>query len=154
MNGDVLPLPGPEKAHCACGACDLYGRPNKIGHIRGCPCRRCLGKRSRSKGDLKARQARKALGIPGANSRHEEVWGGPVRVEVKAGGKANVVRTAYLGSERQSEGARPLGDPRPFLAVFAPDGWSDELLVLRRSRQIEVAVAILTLQGYEVKGPS
>ena len=122
------------KAECTCG-CGLFGTPLKRpeGHIRGCKCPRCMGKRNRAKGDSKARKARKALGIPGANSRHEEIWGGDIRVEVKAGAQIKPVVTAFLKCEAQSEAARPIGDHRPFMMVAMPDEWSDGLVVMRLS---------------------
>lgn len=125
-------LLGPAKAECACG-CGLFGTPKKrpSGHIRDCRCPRCNGKRNRSKGDTKARQARKMLGITGVNSRHEEVWGGSVRVEVKAGAQIKPVATAFVKCEQQSEAARPLGDHRPFMLVCMPDGWKNGLIVMR-----------------------
>lgn len=125
-------LPGPQKADCACG-CGLFGRPGKIGHVKGCPCASCRGRRVRTKGDTKARTVRKTLGLPGANSRHEEVWGGPVRVEVKAGAQIKPAWTAYLRCEQQSEQHRPLGDNRPFVAVAMPDGMKDGLVMVRLS---------------------
>lgn len=122
------------KADCVCG-CGLFGTPLKRpeGHIRGCVCKRCMGKRNRAKGDGKARKARKALGIGGVNSRHEEVWGGDIRVEVKAGAQIKPVLTAFLKCEAQSEAARPIGDHRPFMMVAMPDGWSDGLIVMKLS---------------------
>lgn len=92
-----------------------------------------MGRRNRAKGDNKARKARKALGITGVNSRHEEVWGGALRVEVKAGAQIKPVATAFKKCEEQSEQARPMGDPRPFAMIAMPDGWSDGLIVMRLS---------------------
>lgn len=45
-------LPGPEKTDCPCG-CGAFGTPKKkawrdgLHHVRGCPCRRCVGGRQR-----------------------------------------------------------------------------------------------------------
>lgn len=124
-----------DKRDCACG-CGLFGTPRKRpeGHIRGCACARCRGQRNRSKGDAKARKARKALGITGANTRHEELWGGALRVEVKAGAQIKPVFTAFLRAEIQSEQHRPMGDPRPFALIAMPDGTSDGLVVMRLSQ--------------------
>lgn len=123
-----------DKADCVCG-CGLFGTPLKRpeGHIRGCACNKCRGKRNRAKGDKKARDARKVLGIGGANTRHEELWGGDIRVEVKAGAQINPVFTAYLRCEMQSEPHRPIGDYRPFAMVAMPDGMKDGLVVMRLS---------------------
>ncbi len=123
-----------DKADCVCG-CGLFGTPRKrpLGHIRGCECAQCRGKRNRSKGDAKARVARKALGLGGANTRHEEHWGGDMRVEVKAGAQIKPVFTAFLRCEIQSEQHRPIGDHRPFAMVAMPDGTKDGLVVMRLS---------------------
>lgn len=127
------------KGDCACG-CGLFGTPRKRpeGHVRGCVCARCRGQRNRAKGDAKARKARKMLGIEGVNSRHEELWGGAIRLEVKAGAQVKPVFTAYLRCEVQSEQHRPVGDPRPFAMVAMPDGSSDGLIVMRLSQFVEL----------------
>jgi hypothetical protein len=131
-------LVGGVKADCVCG-CGLFGTPRKrpLGHIRGCDCPKCRGKRNRSKGDSKARTARKQLGIGGVNSRHEELWGGDVRVEIKAGAQIKPVLTAFLRCEMQSEAARPVGDHRPFMLVAMPDGMKDGLVVMWLSDYVQ-----------------
>ena len=91
------------------------------------------GKRNRAKGDSKARIARKRLGIGGVNSRHEELWGGSLRLEVKAGAQIGPIVTRYRAAERQSEAARSHGDVRPFVMVCMPDGESDGLVVMKLS---------------------
>lgn len=124
----------PNRGDCACG-CGLFGalRKRPLNHVKRCNCKQCSGKRNRAKGDSKARQARKALGIAGANTRHEELWGGDVRVEVKAGAQIRPVFTAFLKCEMQSEQHRPIGDTRPFMLVCMPDGTKDGLVVMRLS---------------------
>ena len=126
------------KAECVCG-CGLFGTPLKRpeGHIRGCGCARCRGKRNRAKGDSKARQARKKLGIPGVMSRHEEHWGGMCRVEMKAGKQVNPIQTRFELARLQSEQARPMGDTRPFLMVAMPEGTSDGIVLMRLSDFVE-----------------
>lgn len=115
--------------------------------MRGCVCRRCLGKRSRAKGDLKARQARKALNIPGANTRHEELLGGLVRWESKAGAQVKPMWTAFLKAENQSEQARPFGDTRPFVMTASVDGQSDHLVCFRVSKLAETVAALAEQLG-------
>ena len=110
--------------------------------MRGCKCSKCQGKRNRSKGDSKARQARKVLNISGVNSRHEEHWGSALRVEVKAGKQVGPVWTRYLLAEGQSEQARAIGDPRPFVFVAMPEGTSDGLVVFRLSQVAAVLDAL------------
>jgi len=119
------------KAECACG-CELFGTPLKRpeGHVRGCKCKRCMGKRNRAKGDGKARVARKKLGITGVNSRHEELWGGKCRVEMKAGKQIQPIATRFEDARGQSEAARPYGDWRPFMMVAMPDGTQDGIVLM------------------------
>lgn len=148
-SADVSPNLKP-KGPCECDldACTLFGtlgREDRTGkrHVRGCPCNRCRGKRNRAKGDSKARAARKALAIGGVNSRHEELFGGALRVEIKAGGQIAPAYSAFVRCEQQSEQARPVGDVRPFAAVFMPDGTTDGVLAIRMSRALDFAVALL-----------
>lgn len=110
---------------------------------RTTPCPSCRGRRNRRKGSRKQNEARKALGIPNARFAsqmgHEERWLGNVRAEVKAGMQVKALATRFLACEAQSEAARPIGDTRPFVAVFMPDGWgSDGLFVCRLSRLTDV----------------
>jgi hypothetical protein len=133
---------------CGCGKeGNLRPKPWRDGVVcvsRGCECPRCRGKRNRAKGDSKARRARKVLGLAGANTRHEELWGGPVRVESKAGARdgANAVFTHYRNARNQSEQARPIGDNRRFVAMFCPDGTKHTLYVIRDD-DLEAAVFAL-----------
>lgn len=126
------------KADCVCG-CGLFGTPLKRpeGHIRGCKCPRCMGKRNRSKGDAKARTARKKLNIGGVNSRHEEVWGGACRIEVKAGAQVKPIATKFELARAQSEASRSIGDHRPFMMVAMPEGTSDGIVLMRLSDFVE-----------------
>jgi hypothetical protein len=142
-------LPGPAKGSCECGreGCELYGtlkKPDRNGkrHVRGCECPVCRGRNNRSKGDSKARRARKALNIPGANSRHEEVWGGNIRVEIKAGAQVGPIATRFDTARAQSEAARAIGDHRPFVMVAMPDDTRDGIVLCRLSDIAEVAYAI------------
>jgi len=126
----------------------LYGRLRKVRpdgtrHVYDCRCPSCNGRRSRNKGDRKALRARKALNIGGVNSRHEELFGGALRVEIKAGGQIAPAVTAYEKCRGQSEAARPIGDNRPFAAVWMPDGSKDGVMAFRLSDAYDVAVAIL-----------
>lgn len=126
------------KADCVCG-CGLFGTPRvrPEGHIRGCNCPRCRGKRNRAKGDAKARKARKALGIPGVMSRHEEHFGGRVRVEMKAGAQVGPIQTRFELARLQSEAVRPLGDNRRFMMIAMPDNTSDGIVLMRLSDFVE-----------------
>ena len=126
------------KDKCNTAGCPLYGNLGKVNRdgnrrIKGCGDPTARGKRNRSKGDSKARKARKTLGIGGVNSRHEELWGGDIRVEVKAGKQIAPIWTRYLLAEQQSEQARAVGDPRPFIMVAMPDNTTDGLIIGRLS---------------------
>lgn len=130
---------GGNRDRCTLGAqCPkfgLLGRPARDGarRVKGCGDPVARGKRNRAKGDSKARRARKMLGIAGANTRHEELWGGAVRVEIKAGAQIEPIATRYRLAEQQSEQHRALGDIRPFVLVAMPDGEQDGLCVVRLS---------------------
>lgn len=139
-DGSLLKAKGP----CGCG-CDRYGTlkaPNRAGVrcVRGCnACASCRGKNNRRKGDRRAAKARKTLGLIGANSRHEEHYGGPVRYENKAGAQVGPILTRYLAARAQSEAARPIGDNRPFVFSASPDGVSYDLFIVR-SDELEAVV--------------
>ena len=90
--------------------------------------------------------ARKMLGIAGANTRHEELWGGVVRVEIKAGAQIEPIATRYRHAEQQSEQHRALGDIRAFVLIAMPDGESDGLAVMRVSVLADL-LAIIREQG-------
>lgn len=148
-------LPGPEKGYCGCAdRCDKFGtlgRPDRNGarHVRGCPCRVCLGRRSKRKGQRKQSKAVTALGIPRSSLHpgHEEHLGGTVRIEVKAGAQVKPVMTRFLAAEMQSEAHRPYGDHRPFAFLAMPDGTSDGLVVVRLSKVHEFASAVAEQWG-------
>jgi hypothetical protein len=134
---------------CNASGCPLFGTLGVVSRdgqrrIKGCGDPTARGKRNRSKGDSKARKARQALGIGGVNSRHEEHWGGAVRVEVKAGAQINPIATRYLLAEQQSEQHRAIGDNRPFMLVAMPDGMNDGLIVMKIS-------SFITLTGTAVQ---
>lgn len=118
--------------------CPLFGtlgRPARDGkrRVRGCTDPVATGKRNRAKGDGKARRARKALGLVGVNSRHEEHWGGEFRCEVKAGIQIQPIETRFRAAEMQSQVSRPLGDIRPFVMIAMPDGTNDGIALMRLS---------------------
>lgn len=118
-----------------CPKFGLLGRAGRDGarRVKGCGDPVARGKRNRAKGDSKARRARKMLGIAGANTRHEELWGGALRVEMKAGAQIEPIATRFRAALAQSEASRAVGDIRPFVLVAMPDGESDGLAVMRLS---------------------
>lgn len=118
-----------------CPIYGLLGRPSRDGkrRIRGCGDPQARGKRNRAKGDGKARKARKVLGIGGANTRHEEHWGGNLRIEVKAGAQISPIATRFHLAEAQSKQAKAIGDHRPFVMVAMPDDEQDGIVLMRLS---------------------
>jgi hypothetical protein len=118
------------------------------------PCRRCLGKRSRRRGMDKQRTARKALEALSATDAakfmgqlgNEESWTGlPLRVEVKSGAQCGPIWTKYAAAEAQSEAARPIGDPKPFVMVAMGTRTSDGLVLVRLSQLGRLVEALVNL---------
>jgi hypothetical protein len=134
---------------CGCGAWGTLKKPNRAG-IRcvshQCKCNSCRGKINRTKGDRKAAVARKQLGAMGANSRHEEHWGGALRIEAKAGAQVGPILTRYLAAKNQSEAARAIGDNRPFVMAAMPDK-GPGLLVIELDELAQIVAALLENWG-------
>ena len=123
---------------CNAVGCPKFGTLGRAGNdgarrIKNCGDPTARGKRNRAKGDSKARRARKQLGIQGANTRHEELWGGDLRVEVKSGAQVNPIWTRYLLAENQSKQLKPVGDARPFALIAMPDDTREGIVVMRLS---------------------
>lgn len=136
-----------DQGDCGCG-CGLFGtyrtRPwgNGVRCVRTCKtCPQCRGKRARSKGDAKAAKVRRALAAGGAATRHEEGWGGALRIESKAGAQVGPILTRYLAAKNQSEASRPVGDHRPFVMAASPDR-GPALLVLELDELEQVVAAV------------
>lgn len=101
--------------------------------VKGCNDPTSRGKRNRTKGDSKARKARKKLGLAAtgnAGSRHEEHWSGMFRVEVKAGAQVGPIWTRFRDARNQSKASKTLGDIRPFAMVAMPDGTSEGVILM------------------------
>ena len=136
---------------CTTENCPKYGtlgRPARDGkrRIKGCGDPVARGKRNRTKGDSKARRARKKLGLAAtgnAGTRHEEHWGGLFRVEVKAGAQVGPIFTRFNSARSQSEASKSLGDVRPFAMIAMPDGSSDGIVLM----SLEEFAELLALLG-------
>lgn len=119
------------------------------------PCRSCRGRANRAKGkrgerivrnDLKRQLGLVAVRTQGAASIGEEAWRGlPFRVEVKSGKQVSRgLVTMFEKCEKQSDDQRAVGDNRDVFVLDAePEGWSDGLLVIRRS-QLSALLEALT----------
>lgn len=143
MSAQVTPNLKPDPEPCVCG-CGVVGMPTKKGHVRNCDRRKCASCRNRAnrKGGMrKQRTGIRALGAP-VGVGDEENIGGYLRTEVKSGLIAQPVWTKFLASEKQSEQNRPVGDLRPFVALFMGSGTSDGLVVFRLSKVAETVQAL------------
>jgi hypothetical protein len=133
---------------CSLDGCPLFGtlgRPDRHGvrRVRGCSDPAARGRRNRTKGDSKARRARKKLGLGGHLTRHEENWGGAFRTEIKAGLQVSPIATRFVQAKSQSDAAKALGDVRPFVMVAMPDGTSKGIILMDLDEFSEL-VALLT----------
>lgn len=121
--------------------CSTTGEP-----LRSCSCYSCRGRRNRSKGKTKQRQARRGLektfqtiaGPSAVSTSDEENWRLPVRAEIKSGGMAKTVDTFYRNTKTQADADKAIGDMRPFLAVAMVDGSTDGLAVIRLSDLVQL----------------
>lgn len=141
-----------DQGPCGCG-CSAFGTyrvkawTNGVRCVRSCKsCAPCRGKRSRSKGDAKAAKVRRALNATGVATRHEEGWGGALRIESKAGAQVGPIATRYLAAKAQSEAQRPVGDHRPFVMAASPDR-GPALLVLELDELDQVVAAVAANWG-------
>lgn len=128
----------------ACPKFGLLGRESRDGkrRVKGCGDPVARGKRNRTKGDAKARNARRRLGLSGANTRHEEHWRGALRVEIKAGAQVSPIATRFDAARAQSDEARAIGDVRPFAMIAMPDGRSDGIVLMSLSDFSDLLAAI------------
>jgi hypothetical protein len=123
---------------CNLDGCPKFGTLGRaardgLRRVKGCSDPTARGKRNRSKGDSKARIARKKLGLAAtgnAGTRHEEHWGGMFRVEVKAGAQINAIWTRFRDARTQSNASKALGDIRPFAMIAMPDGTSEGIVLM------------------------
>ena len=131
------------KDKCSNKECPLFGTLGKPGRdgrrrVRNCGDPAARGKRNRTKGDSKARRARKKLGLGGHLTRHEENWGGIFRTEIKAGAQVGPIYTRFRDAKSQSDAAKALGDVRPFVMVAMPDGTSEGIVLMTRTEFAEI----------------
>jgi hypothetical protein len=105
-------------------------------HIRRCPCRQCLGRKSKRTGGLAQRTAAKRLGLTTSSIKtgHEESYIGGLRIEVKSGRQIGPLVTAFEKGEAQSEAQRPLGDNRPFVYAAVPEPNGKTVIYAFRTR--------------------
>jgi hypothetical protein len=131
------------KDKCSNKDCPLFGTLGKPGRdgrrrVRNCGDPAARGKRNRTKGDSKARRARKKLGLGGHLTRHEENWGGIFRTEIKAGAQVGPIYTRFRDAKAQSDAAKALGDVRPFVMVAMPDGTSEGIVLMTLTEFAEI----------------
>lgn len=145
----IKPVDDCECGDAKCAKVGTLKSPDRNGkrHVKGCVCIACRNRNNRKRGLSKQAAAAKRIGLATAKflPSDEEAFAGAFRWEHKATkAEAGPVWTAYRKVEAQSEAARPIGDHRPFLAVFtAPGENKDGLVVVRQSKLLEVAVAVI-----------
>ena len=132
---------------CTYEGCPLFGtlgRADRQGvrRVRGCSDPSARGRRNRTKGDAKARRARKKLGLGGHLTRHEENWAGAFRTEIKAGLQVGPIATRFNAAKAQSDAAKALGDIRPFVMVAMPDGTTDGIVLMSLSEFADIATLL------------
>lgn len=137
-----------DQSKCTMDLCPLFGTLGRadrkgIRRVRGCSDPAARGRRNRTKGDSKARRARKKLGLGGHLTRHEEHWAGAFRAEVKAGAQIGPIATRFQAAKAQSDAAKALGDIRPFVMVAMPDGTSKGIVLMDLDEFSEL-VSLLT----------
>jgi len=135
---------------CSVGDCPKYGLLGKVGRdgkrrVKGCGDPVARGKRNRTKGDSKARRARKKLGLfatGNAGSRHEEHWVGAFRVESKAGAQVSPIATRFFAAKAQSDASKAIGDIRPFVMIAMPDGTSEGICLMTLTEFAELTALL------------
>jgi hypothetical protein len=138
------------KDKCTVAGCPKFGTLGREGRdgkrrVKGCGDPVARGRRNRTKGDSKARRARKKLGLAAtgnAGTRHEEHWGGMFRVEVKAGSQVGPIATRFDAARSQSEASKALGDVRPFAMIAMPDGSNDGIVLMSLTEFAELLALI------------
>lgn len=143
-------MPGPIKQECPCG-CGTYGTPRKKqwqdglgGHVKGCPCKRCVGGRQRGRSRVRENKVARLTGgtreplsgaLSGVDGRSGlTVWEETANVAINRGlfkwwdGKGTQekvhrmmllsgVRRAFIASRPATEG--------PSLVVMLLEDWAD-----------------------------
>ena len=137
-----------DRTRCTAEGCPLFGTPRRDGRITGCLDPSGRGRVNRAKGDKAGKRARQILDLTGANSRHEEVWGGTCRVEVKTGAQAEPIWTRYKQARAQSLAAKSIGDVRPFVMLAGSDHSKHQLLIIRDDDLEAFVVAQLEAWGW------
>jgi len=140
---------------CSLEGCPKYGLLGRVGRdgkrrVKGCGDPVARGKRNRTKGDSKARRARKKLGLfatGNAGSRHEEHWSGAYRVESKAGAQVSPIATRFFSAKAQSDASKAIGDIRPFVMIAMPDGTSEGICLMTLTEFAELTALVSAKVG-------
>jgi len=139
-----------DQDRCSLEGCPKYGLLGRVGRdgkrrVKGCGDPVARGKRNRTKGDSKARRARKKLGLfatGNAGSRHEEHWVGAFRVESKAGAQVSPIATRFFAAKAQSDASKAIGDIRPFVMIAMPDGTSEGICLMTLTEFAELTALL------------
>lgn len=116
---------------CPCDCGQVGWKLKRNGHVVGCSCRSCIGKRNRAKGQRTEANRHRNLGGQGWTVRDEFPHTYPITVttEDKTGNQIPASFTKFLGLEwtrhalRQAEKKMPVGnDAFPALYLEPPGG--------------------------------
>jgi hypothetical protein len=140
---------------CTLTDCPKFGVLGRVGRdgkrrAKGCNDPVARGRRNRTKGDSKARRARKKLGLFAtgkAGSRHEEHWTGAFRVESKAGAQVGPIATRFFDAKAQSDASKAIGDIRPFVMIAMPDGTSEGICLMTLTEFAELTAMLSDAAG-------
>jgi hypothetical protein len=105
-------------------------------HIRGCPCKRCIGRRTRAGGNSGQRNSARRAGVKKVGAffaGHEEHYQGETRIEIKCGAQVRPVFSAFDKHKKQSDASRRIGDTRPFVLHARPAAESKRQLTVFES---------------------
>jgi hypothetical protein len=103
---------------CPCGCSAISAKLTRFGHVKGCICRSCIGRRNRARGQRAHATAHRAAGGEGFTPSNEESarpYTLQIVFESKAGSQVPKSFTKFIGTDwfrralSQSERGLPFG---------------------------------------------
>jgi hypothetical protein len=95
-------------------------------HVLRCPCKKCMGRRSKRTGGKAERVSRNRHGIGNNSLRsgHEELEESPIWRSAKSGGEVKTLATSFRRHKAEADSKRPMGNNKPFIldAIPEPEG--------------------------------
>jgi hypothetical protein len=132
----VIQDPGP--CPCEWDGCQVIGtKLTKAGHLKGCACRSCLGRRNRRKGQAGEARAHRALGGIGSTIRDDlfHAYSLNISLETKSGNQCPARMVTAIRSEfmrkalRQATKKIPVGADAFPAVMLQPHGGGQYLVV-------------------------